>query len=249
MSSSLVTISYIVSKVKNTLDLDSSKDEQIIELVREGLEKLHRNHLDIFGNETKVFNVDPSLNIVALPKDYVNYVRIGEIQGGEIVNFTVNPNIAMPVVERCGLQVNPFHNHNSHEHFGLQLGAVGGYTKVTYKINKQTRQIWFQGRGSNVAKHGEHSYYQIIMEYVLTGVSRNSLLAIPVQYVDAAKAYVIQEINENDSRVPAVTKQRSSQRFINEVKIASWLEMPSLSEIVLCLAQGYAQTIHRAEPQ
>jgi hypothetical protein len=245
--SAVVNIMYIVAKVKSTLRIDGADDESIIELVREGLEKLHRNHLDIFGNETIIYNVNPALNIVPLPKDYTNYVRIGEIQAGQIVNFTVNPNIAIPVAESCGLQTNPFHGHNSHEHYGLQLGAVGGYTKVTYKIDKKNKQIHLQGRGSNVATHGEHKYYQIVMEYIGTGISRDSLLAIPVQYVDAVKAYVIQEILENDPRVPLGDKQRKSQRFINEVKIASWSEMPSLSEIVACLYQGATQGIHRAE--
>jgi len=235
-SPGVVNLRYCLASLKNKLNVDSADDERYLQLIIDGVSELNMFHLDISGVQTVVYDINTTTNIVELPKDFIDYTRIGFVVNGQIQNFTVNPNISIPITQECGLDTNPFPGTSlpipTYQHFG----KGGGYSPLNYRVDKRKRRIIIVGAATND---------QMVMEYFSTGISMTSETLIPRQYVPAVVAYAIWQSIEYDPRVPMNDKQRKAQIYKQEVQRASMSEMPSLDEMMMAIYQGYGGSIHR----
>jgi hypothetical protein len=230
----LVSLQYILAIVKAYLQVDDKQDEFLMQLIIDCVSDLNIFHADISGQKTVTLDVS-AINTVDLPVDFQDYICIGYYVGNQIVSLTYNPRLAIPQTQDCAEDSSPYPLTNNIElPISRQYGAAAITTKH-YKIDKRNRRIILSGSIPNS---------QVIMEYVGSGISNDTL--IPRYAVPAIRAYCFWMHVENDPRVAYNEKERKTRLYVSEMRRLKEFETRmTIDEIVDSLYMGIRQTIKR----
>jgi hypothetical protein len=230
----LVSLNYILASVKAYLQVDDKQDEFLMQLIIDCVTDLNIFHADISGQKTVTLNVS-AINTVDLPVDFQDYICIGYSVGNQIVSLSYNPRLAIPQTQDCGEDSSPYPlTGNIELPISRQYGAAGITTKQ-YKIDKRNRRIILSGSIPNS---------QVIMEYIGSGISNDTL--VPRYAVPAIRAYVILMRIDNDPRVPYNEKERKTHLYVTELRrLREFETRMTVDEIVDSLMLGIRQTIKR----
>lgn len=219
-SGGFITIRNVVASVMDDLRLYDMKEfEHIKKIVVEGVKKLNIYYL--YNVNVVYLKINDDLT-VDLPSDYVDYVKIGVLDGGKIWALTRDDDMALPRKDECGLNEKINYKGNIASDYGEYYdlfvdhfrngeyiaGAYynrGGINFGYYRIDIERRQIKLSG---SVSKDNE-----IVLEYKSSGVKINDTTYIPLKALWALKAYTHWQIVEYDPRVPMNEKERKKQQF------------------------------------
>jgi hypothetical protein len=251
----LITLRYSVMNTLNELEDYSMRNyKRFIQLAIDGYRGLHIKHL----NSVKVayLPVDMEMKTVQFPSDYVEYVKIAVSLNGQVWTLTRNDKLHLPREFDCGLDVPSIlrgetqnidttvwggYYFTDHLYMGRwvtdMFGIGGGFNSAYYRIDEERRQIVLNGTIPN---------NEIILEYVSTGIDLNEDTLVPVQALDALKAYIHWKNIEYKTTVPMGEKQRKEQLYyVEAMKLDSFEDMLTLDEYFDQLYESTKQTPKR----
>ncbi len=193
----VVTIRYIVMSVLNRLgDYSMKQYKRLVQIAIEGFTELSLWHL----NSVEVVYIHMSTaKTVSLPRDFVDYVKIGIPINGQLRILTRKDSIILPrvfddtQVPIGNIMVNSanssisnaifFSDHWRNGQFvGGLFGLPGGIDGVYYRIDREMGQIVFWGENTPRS--------EIVLEYISSGVKESGGTLIPREAVPALRTYV-----------------------------------------------------------
>jgi hypothetical protein len=221
-TAALVTIRYVVMSILNRLQDYSMKQYlRLTQLAIEGFsEEFSLYHINA-GADVVYLHMSAA-KTVALPKDFVDYVKIGYPYMGRLRVITNSENILLPrtfddtdepignfygqaIGEEALSGAIFFSDHYKNGQFvGGLYGLPGGVDDCYYRIDRENRQIVFSGSTPRS---------EIVLEYISTGLKTDGSSLIPRQVVAPLRAYVLWQMVENDPRVADNEKERRKRQF------------------------------------
>ena len=235
------TLGYVVANVQNRLqDYSDKKVIRWTQIAIDGYKLLNIN----YQQTVKVAYLEMNqANIVALPIDFVEYSKIGINACGNIWTLSVNNNMILPRVEKCGYTIREVCRCETNDGVAFDppqegvefvghwwnglynnhlFGAGGGFNIGYYRIDKEYNRIVF---------NPEMPKLPIILEYVSNGLNYSGDTIIPELAVDYLVRYVINEeymfgnYNGYDKQIMAKELDAARHQF-------NWNKMkPILSEM------------------
>lgn len=230
----LVSLNYILASIKMYLQIDDKQDEFLMQLIIDCVTDLSIFHADLSGNKTVTLDVS-AINTIDLPLDYVDFVTIGFAVGNKIVSMTYNPRLAIPQTQDCGEDTTPYPTSGTVDIPITRHYGIAGVTTKQYKIDKKNRRIILSGTIPNS---------QVVLEYVSSGVSNNTV--VPRYAVPAIRAYVYWMRIFNDPRVAMNDKNDKRELWVSEVRrLREFETRMTVDEICDALMLGVRPTIKR----
>ncbi len=232
----LVNLEYVLADIRNRIGIDDRDNERIMQMIISHYMDLNMFYIPIAGNKDVLLNIN-SINMVDVPGDYVDYIRIGRVVNGRITTLSLNPDLAKTLGWDCGAQTNPYSaitpDLPQYQHYGLG----GGYNIGEYVYLPRSRQIEISGTipGS-----------QIYLEYVSTGISTSGQTWIDRRAVPILRNYVIWKRIEHNDKAPLWEKQRKAEIYRQSVgDLNRAINALTLDEMMDAISQGYRQTPKR----
>jgi hypothetical protein len=218
-SSGLVTIRYIVMSILNRLSDYSMKSYvRLVQICIEGFSELSLWHLH--GLEVVYLHMNTA-KVVALPSDYIDYVKIGIPINGRLQVISRKDNVLLPRLFDTGGAVGNtddgigvdgsvdddtisnaiyFAGHwRNGQYIGALFGVAGGIDDAYYRIDLENRQIVFSGSTPRA---------EIVMEYISSGLKTDGSSLIPREAIPALRTYVLWQADENNPRIAYNAKER-----------------------------------------
>lgn len=220
----IVNLDYVVSNVQNELnDYSMAQYKRLLQLAIDGLRQLRIYHA---GSLQVAYLQVNSAGIVAFPKDYIDYSKIGVYVHGQVVTLTINDNMALNRAKRCSEDIRVMEKDTSGaivsglsdgyyftphfrgtQYIGSLYGLGGGINQAYYRVDKAARQIQFNGYIPNSK--------EIVLEYKSTGISAGTIIS--AEEIDPLKKWVHQYRVEYDDRVSLATKERRENQLITSI--------------------------------
>lgn len=217
-SQGLIPMSVIVKSAINRTGMDKRFYEKLLQIGLECFSDLNIFVTSTFRTEKLTVN---SVNIAPLPSDYIDYCDIYVIRHGKKWSLTRNEALAFPRTEDCGEDSNQHPNiEHQHHHLGYdydgmlwghQYGTSGGGNFCYYRIDKERRQIVFQG------KILDGVFY---LDYVSTGIKMDGRTLVPRECETTIRAYIIWQSSINNPLVPMNQKELNKKEYQDALK---WL--------------------------
>jgi len=151
--------------------------------------------------------IDSDLNTIPLPDDLENIIRVGVNVNERMWIIPQNRNIVIPREEDCGEEerdvdasnanINPtgesssrFYSHWRNGGWVSNLyGTFGGFSDLFYRYDKERNRLLLEGNLS--------TDYDVVIEYVSTGISTSDETIIPLYVQEAILAYLRWKVAEN----------------------------------------------------
>jgi hypothetical protein len=191
-------------------------------------------YVDLSGVKTIIIPVDPLLNIVSLPTDFIDYVRIGRALNGRIITLSLNPDMVMPYDEVCALPVNNDTTAALWMPTVSQPGLGGGYNYANYRVDKRERRIIFEG-----VIPGAECY----LEYLSTGISLSEKTFIDRRAVETILAFLDWQMAENEKGIGSVEKQRKLNIYNGWVQqLTRNIRALTVDEMLDAMRRGYRRS-------
>jgi hypothetical protein len=219
----LISLRHVCNNVLVLSNVDSKFREKITQIIINGFKKLN-----IFVNNSLrsvILDVDTDLNVVHLPKDYIDYIKIYVLSNNKIYQLTRSEEIPLPRTEDCGVDTNLqqtvlrgetpvetlidgiFPNSILYHHYGTS----GGGNAIYYRIDRERGMIILQGTPTDG---------KIYLEYISTGINMDEQTMIPQECEETLVKYALWQMCEYDPRVPASDKDRKERQYKEELR---WL--------------------------
>lgn len=222
---SLVSIRYVVMSILNRLqDYTMRQYKRTVQIAIEGFtEEFSLFHI---GNSIEVIYLHMSTaKTVALPPDFVDYLKIGVPINGKLRVITRNDSILLPrMFDDTGEAIGNYYgaaigddtdedlsgviyfsDHFRNGQFvGGLYGLPGGIDDAYYRIDYENRQIVFSGSTPRS---------EIVLEYIGTSLKPDGSSLIPREVVAPLRAYVLWQMVANDTRVAMNEKLRLEDQF------------------------------------
>lgn len=216
----ILNLAYVVRNVQNELnDYSMQSYKRLLQLAIDGL-----GFLNIYHNPCVqvAYLQCNDAGIVPFPKDYVTYNKIAIYCHGQLINLSINNNMALNRAQVCGedirvmeseqglgfinglqsgYQYAPFYYGGAWQ--GSLYGLGGGFAPASYRIDETARQIQFVGFIPNDRR--------VVLEYQSTGISAGTLIGRPV--MEVLKKYVHLYRIKYDPRESANTKAMLENDF------------------------------------
>lgn len=134
------------------------------------------------STEYKTVNLTISaLNVIDVPIDFIDYVRIGMESDNQIWTLTKNNNIVLPTGISCGALTSADTTPIADATLWLDFSSTGGKNFMYYRYDKESRRIVFRGDGVG---------REVILEYISDGVSMDAETYVPSDMVPMLTAYL-----------------------------------------------------------
>lgn len=229
-----------------------------------GVACLKELHYDILNMNIKreYLQVDPDLRRAYLPRDYVNYVQVGQCIQGNVINLGVNPRMCTPPPNDCG-NIPPVNEGNvkgvpkdSDETIltgsgllinvgpdGANLGRIyghgGGYnTRGYYKVDAKRGWIDFSS---------EFEGSEIILDYVTTGYEPGKTTYVHVFAKETIIAWInwqrLENEAETNSRLHRSSANARREFFRCKTKLSHRVSTDPLYEFTAASRRAYKATI------
>lgn len=225
--------------VKSFLNVagEFTKDNYVryLQIVIEGLTDLNIYHTVAVKTVIKRVN---DANMIALEPDFIDWASISVVIGGVVYPIGFNDDIALPADQLCVYDPSiPEHLNNLDYSHYQDYSSSGGKRFAEFKVFKKERKIQFRGSIKN---------YDVLIEYVSSGVNLETDTLVPIELVPVLKTYLRWQLLEFDDRAPLNAKFRAEQQYGNElVKMISAQNAMSASEFIDIIRSGYKQTVKR----
>lgn len=233
-TSRIIPLDWIVSNVQNDLgDFDKKNFLRYKQWAIRGIQNLGLHILNI--RETDYFTVD-SNNIVDLPDDFINYVRVGYILNGRIYTLSLNENIPITntILNGAVAQYDDILDAEVLPEEGTWLNAPPQIWNIGFhRYDRENNRMIFSG---NLV--GE----SVLIEYVSTGVSKNGTCMVPIQARESLIAWVHWQRVLNDPQFTLNEKREKERIFKNTVSdLVDFEFSTTYDEIADIIAEGYSQ--------
>lgn len=179
-TNAFVPISTVVHSFLNATGIYSKSNyKRFLRIVAENYTDLNINSTSLF--KTAILTID-SNNSIPWPSDFVDYVRIGVLNGGKIYTLTKNEAIVGNLVMSCGEEIGSADLSDAiSEDWSVGFGINSGTNFIYYRSDKETRRIIFDGDGIG---------REIVLQYISSGVSADGQTMIPVAMVKLMRKYL-----------------------------------------------------------
>ena len=192
---------------------------QYLDIAIRGLKELTFDTLQQVKTETLIVNDNLTVD---LPKDYVNYTRIGQCKShGRIETLGYDEYLCIQNNIDCcgapeahdfsGLKSASGGNSRNAELTGGWYGVGGGYRNGYYRIDREKHQI---------ALSSELSGESIVLEYISDGSNINGDMKINVLAEEALRAYIYWKLVQRRSGIPLGEKENARRDWYNEKRLA-----------------------------
>lgn len=173
--------------------------------------------------QVKVASLDVNSNLtVDLPKDYINYAKIGICgSDGRIQTLGFDEQICIANnIDTCGNPTsggqrgneNYSGNYRNGEATGGLYGLGGGQnSNGYYRIDREKNQI---------ALSSDLDGNKLILEYISDGSSVNGDMKVNAMAEEALRAYVYWKLVQRRRNVPLQEKEAARRDFYNEKRLA-----------------------------
>lgn len=229
-------LSNVVTSYLNSRG-DYSKENYMryLQIVIEGYTDLNIYHSLSLRSITKRVN---DANMIALESDFIDWAKIGIIIGGILHPLGVNNSIQLP---KDDITV---YNPSVPEHLAgldyshyLDYSSTGGNRYAEFKVFPEKRKIQFRGSVKN---------YDILIEYISSGVSMEGDTLIPIQMIPVLRTYLKWQLLEYDDGASLNSKIRAEQQHGNElIKVVNAQNALGAEEFIDIIRSGYKQTVKR----
>jgi hypothetical protein len=183
---------------------------------------------------------------LALPDDYVTYLKVGVLVGNRIWTLSYDPTLALKPVPPCLEQftndeaeavgtawdVPPYISTIWGAGVTNNFAGGGAYNLNYYRIDEEQRMIYFDGTMVN---------HMICLEYISNGINVTGDTRVIEAYVNVLIDYLIWQQVNYDGTVPAAEKERREKRwFISLQKANLMAEGNRIDEVLdaLYLSSG-----------
>lgn len=200
------TIDEIIASYCNERgDYELANRKRYERIIMEGYADLNMNHVAYLSYYVGVVN---EANILKLPEDLVDYLKIGLEINGKIWTLTRNDNIALSIPDVCGIEANDDYNLLANKYPIWHPNMPGGWNVAQYRVDKSPdyRRIVFDGNMMGQSVH---------LEYVGTGVKPSGKTYIPVQLSTTLKDYLNWVVTKRDPQAPMGRIEMARRDFIN----------------------------------
>lgn len=210
-SPGIVTLKYIVRNLQNRMKVFNNVDYQhLLQLVIDGVSEL--NYITLDTIETAWLTIGDT-NALALPNDYIDYVKIGVVDcNGRVWTLTLNPDLVRMPLETCGLPLDKVLNgvcaqypaqypvpengywFTAAFHYGntmpVQYALGGGFNRGYYNIDRSGRFLLISGLPKGTV---------ICLEYKSTGIRLSETTYVARQAMPTIRAYVMMTEQQHDN--------------------------------------------------
>ena len=249
---------YLLSRENN--DYDTSNEKQLMMYGKQAIRDEMAISLGAFVKSVKL-DVDTTLNTVALPSDYIEYTKIGVLDGNcrvQVLGLNNKINYAGtivvdgggdPVLDADGIEtLNPkdcvpstnnddnytglfFNNYYDNFRNGRLFGLGGG--------NNARGYYRFNKMDNRIELGSNYSYDYIILEYI-ADESLASDPFVPVEAEDFVRNYIFYRSIQRKNNVPQSAIAEAERRMSNSKKTANFqLKMFNKSEAAQQINRRY----------
>lgn len=200
-----VSLSEVVDEYLNEVgNYDQSNKKRFMQIVLRGYTNLNIKH----AIQIKPFmGTVNSANILVLPGDFVDYVRMGVYRDGLIYPMSENRAIMPAVNEICAQeQVSDANLQKLYIPYTHKATLGGGYSDAQFSVDYFNKKITFRGSLSND---------QVAILYVSSSVSRDGIVLIPVELIEVLKDYLEWTIKKRDPNIPENKVYRYYKQYIS----------------------------------
>jgi hypothetical protein len=192
---------------------------QYLDVAIRGMKELSFDILQQIKTETLTVNDNLTVD---LPKDYVNYTRIGQCKShGRVETLGYDEYLCIQnKVDCCGdVSAQDFSglgkasggNSRNGELTGGWYGRSGGYRNGYYRIDREKGQI---------ALSSELSGESIVLEYISDGSNPDGKMKVNSLAEEALRSYMYWKVNQRRSEVPLQEKELARRDYYNEKRLA-----------------------------
>jgi hypothetical protein len=246
------TIDQIVRE--ECLAMDDYNLSHYLKFMMFALEGLKDWRLDKKNEPKVIVDVTSSLATLPFPADYVQWSRIGTVEGDRIKSFIVNNHLALAQsLDDCGQPVNnsPYQPNFSSSTAGGLIGAYsyalmyndtgsiygfgnGGYLNDgQFRIDSANRRFQFSSEWTNKT---------VYLEYVGTGFNPTGQTVVDENARKCIKLYIRWQAAETSKTASLGEKVRSEQQYWNENYTASKRSVVNLDKILGIAREAYKTT-------
>lgn len=255
----MTTLNNIVNDY--ILETGDTSQHNYARFYRFGERALQELSLDVkYKVKTIVYNPDPSTMSYPLPKDYVDYLRIGTVKGNQIIPFGINTDIAFNrQFTNCGAVADyanfPYNNYGDYvwgayasggvypphsingEVIGAYSGLGGGQRLGYYRIDEQYGVIQF----SEIALRGE-----IYMEYLVSvSPQENGELSLSEFDAEAVLAFISWRHAQNNKSFSPTEAERRKNEYYNQKRLAKKRHRrPNIQELLQAIHKSFQAAPH-----
>lgn len=172
----LISLKNIVDDYLLQLGKDESEYLRYLRLCERSITDMH---LFSFGGvKVEKITIDKTKLYSAFPKDFSKFLKLGFIDGGEIVPIAMNSRLHISRGENCGEVVDVQSLEN--EEVKFYNSGMDYYGEI--RLNETMNRIEFS---SDIA------FTELYLEYVSTGLNSSEETLIPIKY----REYLIADLN------------------------------------------------------
>jgi hypothetical protein len=241
------TLRQVVLSALNRTGVDEKYFEQMATIAAECFAELNIYYSD----SIRVAYLPISkANMVALPDDYIDYVRNPSvIANNRIHTLTEDNKIPLDTPIDCGNDTNPQPIHKYSEAYGegatpVSYGTGGGKNIGYYRIDKQNRVIRLSGLSVPHSSVGKKRI--LYLEYVSTGLSLDSETIVPREVVPVIRQYLIWQSVENDPRMARGDKDAKMEQYYLEIeRLVHFQNSFTIDQFVDTIRREYRQVKKR----
>lgn len=226
-----VTIQEILQSYANERgDYSPSNLKRFERILLEGYADLNIN----FATVNYTTGIVNEANILKLPADFVDYLKIGLLKDGQIWTLTENKDLAV-MRDVCGVEVNDDFNKNAFAYpWMTDYTRGGGWNVGKYRVDKSpdNRRIVFSGAMMGCEVH---------IEYISTGIKEGQTY-VPVELMTTLKAYLDWILKKRDDNMPMGKIEMARRDYLNAK--AEWFRgtiAMTYDEILDTIRNGYSQ--------
>jgi len=226
-----LTLKQIVSSYLNEKGIYTKENVmRYLILVKEGYTEINIYNTSFFTTYKTVVNV---ANMIYMPDDMIDYLRILVIENGELWELGRNDDIAFSTLGTCLIDVAEQSNLNATRDIpAFGYGVSGGYNVGNYRVDKHARTITFEGYMVNK---------DVIIEYSSSGVSMSAETYVPVALSPVLKNYIDKIVAVRDDTMPEYKVKSKEVRFSHSLrKYVRQEKMPTPQELMDVFRSAYA---------
>lgn len=210
-------------------------------------EALRDWRLDKKNETTVVVGTTSTIATLAFPDDYLQWSRIGTIEGDRIKNFIVNNHLALyhadaavnnspyqPRFDSSLPGVNTAYCYDLTYNDSIYGFGNGGYLNDgQFRVDAANRRFQFSSNWTET---------EVYLEYVGTGLNPTAATVVDGNTSKTIKRYIRWQAIETSRTASMAEKQRAEQQYWSENLTASKRSVVSLDKILGIAREGYKTT-------
>jgi hypothetical protein len=220
-TSGLITLKSVVDDFLSENKLDESEFVRLLRIAERGMGELSMFVIPTI--KTTTLTIDRRTNAASLPRDYMDYSRIGVIVNGDLYPLSSNSNLQLNKEINCEDTGVP--NESSDKFVeDHSYSSRGGHSQFgEYRLNIAKHRIEFDSNASS---------RQVVLEYISTGVNASEETYVPYMALECMIAWVDWKNSKGDRSLNRVDVQERERIYYNEFEKLKDKYIPSAQELL-----------------